>query len=79
MHVGVHEKTLDPQGRFLIPVKWRGRLKELFLLEFKDYLKIVPKKRAKLTEFFDSVEADVDTLEPHALKAQLLEEKYFGE
>lgn len=79
MEIGIYEKELDFQGRVVIPASLRARLKKFFLLVYKDYLKLVPKERAKLTDFIDSVEVDVKTLEYHKLKRELLGKKYLGE
>jgi len=56
----VLEKNIDPEGRILLPKDWREKYgKEVLIIESDDCLRIVPKKRKKLTEFFDSIEADV--------------------
>ena len=56
----VLEKNIDPEGRILLPKGWREKHgKEVLIIENDDYLKIVSKKRKKLTDFFDSIEANV--------------------
>lgn len=56
----VLEKNIDPEGRLLLPKEWRERYgKEVIVIETDDCIKIVPKKRKKLTDFFDSLKADI--------------------
>lgn len=70
----VLEKSVDPEGRLLLPKEWREKHgKDVIVVETDDYLKIVPRKRKKLTEFFDSVKADIksDLSDWHAVKKEL--------
>ncbi len=77
MEIGVYEKSLDLQGRVVIPAALRTKFKNFIMFVYKDYVKLMPKKRAKLTEFFDTVEADVTlTGDYHKLKRDLLAKKY---
>ncbi len=77
MDIGVYEKSLDLQGRVVFPASLRSRFKEFIMFVYKDYVKLVPKKHAKLTDFFDSIETNV-TLSGdwHKVKKGLLAERY---
>ena len=81
MEIGIYEKSLDLQGRVVFPVGIREKFKDFIMLVYKDYVKLVPakQKRPKLTEFFDSIEADFTlTGDYHKLKKDLLGKKYGG-
>ncbi|MBY9005979.1 MAG: AbrB/MazE/SpoVT family DNA-binding domain-containing protein [Candidatus Lokiarchaeota archaeon] len=63
-------KKVDSQGRIVLPRDWREKeLKEgdeVIIMEEEGILKIIPKKKIDLTQFFDSLEYDdnlVDNLE----------------
>ncbi len=62
MIYGVEVKKVDDQGRIVIPSDWRSRElgdeREVFIIKYKGYLKIVPKKRVDLTRYFDSVDLE---------------------
>ena len=66
METGVEVKKVDSQGRLILPVDWReaeiGESRELYIIKRKGYLKLVPKRRVDLTEFFDKVDLDVDSI-----------------
>ena len=52
------EKTVDPQGRVLLPKEWRQKYgKKLLLFEVGEELHLMPKKHKKLS---DLIEIDVD-------------------
>lgn len=73
------EKQLDPEGRLLLPKDWREKHgKNVVIVETDDYLKIMPKKRKKLTEFFDTVEVDIksDLRNWHAVKKELYSKRW---
>jgi len=75
MKCGVIELKMDEQGRIILPIKWRKDIgSRLFLVLKQDnYIKIIPKKRVKLSELFDCVEADVREFEDyHKLKGEAL-------
>lgn len=75
----VLEKQLDPEGRLLLPKKWREKHgKNVLIVETDEYLKIVPKKRKKLTEFFDRVKIDIkaDLSDWHAVKKELYSKRW---
>ena len=63
-------RKVDSQGRVVLPQYWREKeLKdsdEVIIMEEKGILKIIPKKKIDLTQFFDTLEYDdelVDKLE----------------
>lgn len=63
-------RKVDSQGRIVLPQYWREKeLKdndEVIIMEEKGILKIIPKKKIDLTQFFDTLEYDdelVDKLE----------------
>lgn len=63
-------KKVDSQGRIVLPRNWREKeLKdgdEVIIMEEEGILKIIPKKKIDLTQFFDKLEYDdnlVDKLE----------------
>ena len=66
METGVEVKKVDSQGRLILPVDWReaeiGESRELYVIKRKGYLKLVPKRRVDLTEFFDKVDLGVDSI-----------------
>ena len=53
-------RKVDSQGRIVLPHKWREKeLKEgdeVLIIEEQGILKIIPKKKVDLTQFFDSLE-----------------------
>ncbi len=66
METGVEIKKVDIQGRLILPADWReaeiGESRELYIIKRKGYLKLVPKRRVNLTEFFDKVDLGVDSI-----------------
>lgn len=80
----IKEKKVDPQGRVTLPIEWRKKAlkknRKILILEYPDYIKIVPKKRKKLTEFFDTMEVELkSSLEDyHKVKTELLSEKHIS-
>ena len=63
----VEVKKVDSQGRVILPSDWRaenlgGSENEVYVIKRKDYIKIVPKRGADLTKFFDQVDLDVDAI-----------------
>ncbi|MFH0713219.1 MAG: AbrB family transcriptional regulator [Candidatus Micrarchaeota archaeon] len=72
VEVGVYEKSLDNQGRFVVPVALRSTLKEFLMLVYKDHVKLVPKKHVKLTDLFDSVEVPNLPADYKQLKRELM-------
>lgn len=63
MEPSVEIKKVDARGRLVLPVDWRkaeiGESRELYIIKRKGYLKIVPKRRVDLTEYFDKVDLNV--------------------
>lgn len=65
--IGVEVRKVDSQGRLILPADWReseisGR-REVYVIKRKEYLKILPKRKVDLTEFFDSVDLGVKAIE----------------
>jgi len=60
-------RKVDSQGRIVLPHKWREKeLKdgdEVLIIEEQGILKIIPKKKVDLTQFFDSLEYENDLIE----------------
>lgn len=63
-------KKVDSQGRIVLPRNWRERelkdVDEVIIMEEEGILKIIPKKKIDLTQFFDKLEYDdilIDKLE----------------
>jgi bifunctional DNA-binding transcriptional regulator/antitoxin component of YhaV-PrlF toxin-antitoxin module len=65
MHTEI--KKVDSQGRIVLPHKWReNELKdnnEVIIIEENGILKIIPKKKIDLTQFFDTLEYDDDLVD----------------
>lgn len=56
----VEVRRIDNQGRIVLPKGWRERWgNEVILIEFEDRIEILPKRKPKLSQFFDVVEAEV--------------------
>ena len=56
----VEVKKIDSQGRLVIPKSWRERWgNEVILIELNDRIEIIPRKRPRLSRFFDIIDADV--------------------
>ncbi len=56
----VEVKRIDSQGRIVLPKEWREKWgNEVILIEFEDMIEILPKRKPKLSQFFDIVEAEV--------------------
>ena len=59
-------KKVDSQGRIVLPRDWRERelkdVNEVIVIEEKGSLRIIPKKKIDLTQFFDSLELDDELL-----------------
>lgn len=67
MSNAIEVKKVDKQGRFVIPSDWRRRemrdTDEVFLLKKKGFLKIVPKRKVSLTDFFDKADLSVEAID----------------
>jgi AbrB family looped-hinge helix DNA binding protein len=69
----VEVKKVDSQGRIVLPKEWRERWgSEVILIEFEDKIEILPKRRPKLSQFFDIIEAEVK----EDIEKELLEELF---
>ncbi len=61
----VEVRKVDPQGRLVLPVEWRGDIgdsREVILVKGPGFIKLIPKKKAQLRRFFDAVSLDVDAI-----------------
>jgi len=60
-------KKVDSQGRIVLPRKWREEeLKdndEVIIIEENGILRIIPKKKIDLTQFFDTLEYEDDLID----------------
>lgn len=75
--MGVEVKRVDQYGRIGLPKEWRE--KEVFVLEYSDHVKIIPKEKVDLTEFFDMAEIEVvEFADYHKFKEEVLSKKHFG-
>ncbi len=67
MNSSTEIKKVDSQGRIVLPKEWRERelkdVDEVIIIEEKGALKIIPKKKIDLTQFFDSLEIDDDLVD----------------
>lgn len=55
------ERTIDPEGRVLLPKRWReehGR--HILVIETPEYVRIVPMKKRKLSDLFDKAEVELE-------------------
>ncbi len=61
----VEVKSVDSQGRVSLPPDWRrdvlGEGGEVVILRVGDELKIRAHRRKRLSEFFDSVDVDIES------------------
>ncbi|MEM2946252.1 MAG: hypothetical protein QXI87_07905 [Thermoproteota archaeon] len=66
MEVRVEVKKVDSQGRVILPADWResemGGCKEIYIIKGKGYLKIIPKRKVDLTEYFDKVDLNIEAI-----------------
>ncbi|QDA31454.1 division/cell wall cluster transcriptional repressor MraZ [Thermococcus indicus] len=52
-------KKFDPQGRLLLPKEIREKLgDEVIIVDLGDRVELLPRKKADLERFFDSVEVE---------------------
>ncbi len=75
MEVKVAIKRIDNQGRIVLPLSFRRRLKRgaVLVVEREDRLEIYPVD-AELSKYFDAVEVDVEHFEDyHELRRELRE------
>ncbi len=89
MKLNTEIKKVDSQGRVVLPRDWREKeLKdgnEVIIIKEKGLLKIIPKKKIDLTQFFDSLDfgdeffeklEDWTEFEKEYLKKKFLEDKF---
>lgn len=64
---GVEVRKVDPQGRLVLPVDWRRSEilegGEVYVIKRKGFLKVLPKRKIDLTQFFDSVDLGVEAIQ----------------
>jgi hypothetical protein len=57
---------MNSRGRLTLPADWReselGENKEVFVIKRKGYLKMVPKRKVDLTEWFDQADLGVESI-----------------
>jgi len=73
-------KTIDGQGRLVIPKEWREEVLEgdkVVIVRRDDSIEIRAYREADLTEYFDSVEVELesDLSDWHAVKRELLAQR----
>ncbi|WP_048146815.1 AbrB/MazE/SpoVT family DNA-binding domain-containing protein [Pyrococcus abyssi] len=57
--MNVEVKRIDSQGRIVLPKEWRKKWgSEVILIELDDRIEILPRKKPKLSEFFDIIEVE---------------------
>jgi bifunctional DNA-binding transcriptional regulator/antitoxin component of YhaV-PrlF toxin-antitoxin module len=76
----VEIKTVDSQGRVMLPKKWRNRYlngKKAVILSKGDVVEIRPFMKPDLTSFFDKVEIDLksDLSDWHQVRKELRQVK----
>ncbi len=62
--MGVEVKTVDTQGRIMLPKTWRDRYlkdKKAVISQKGDIIEIRPFADIDLTKYFDSIEVDLKT------------------
>lgn len=75
--MNIEAKKVDRYGRIGLPKEWRE--KEIFMLEYPSFVKIIPKEKVDLTEFFDIAEIEVvEFADYHRFKEEVLLKKRFG-
>ncbi|BAD85480.1 predicted transcription regulator, SpoVT/AbrB family [Thermococcus kodakarensis KOD1] len=67
----VEVKRVDPQGRLVLPKSWRERWgNEVIVVELEDRIEILPRKKPRLSRFFDILEVELkgEDIEKELLK-----------
>jgi AbrB family looped-hinge helix DNA binding protein len=72
----VEVKTVDPQGRIVLPKDWRERFlkdKKAVISQKGDLIEIRPFEEIDLTKYFDSIEVDLkaDLSDWHKVREEL--------
>ncbi len=66
MPANVEIRRVDPQGRLILPRDWRktalSKNKEVYIIMRKNYLKVIPKRKANIIELFDKVDLGIDAI-----------------
>ena len=64
--IGVEVRKVDSQGRLILPADWReaeiSEGREVYVIKRRGYLKILPKRKIDLTEFFDEADLGVEAI-----------------
>ena len=56
----VEVKRVDPQGRLVLPKSWREKWgNEVIVVELDDRIEILPRKKPRLSRFFDILEVEL--------------------
>ncbi len=67
MPANVEIRRVDPQGRLILPRDWRkatlSKTREVYIITRKNYLKVIPKRKANIIELFDKVDLGIDAIE----------------
>lgn len=83
MTTPIEIKKIDNQGRIVLPLDWResdlNDTNEVYIIREKGFLKIVPKHKIDLTQFFDKADfgdnvelsSDWNQLEKNLVKHKL--------
>ena len=62
----LEKKKLDSKGRLTLPADWReaelDESKKILIIKRKSYLKLVPKRKVDLTEYFDQMDIGVESI-----------------
>ncbi|AIU69910.1 AbrB family transcriptional regulator [Thermococcus eurythermalis] len=70
----VEVKKIDPQGRLVLPKSWRERWgNEVILIELDDRIEIIPRKKPRLSRFFNIIDAEIKGTD---IEKELLESLY---
>ena len=72
----VEVKTVDPQGRIMLPKIWRERFlkdKKAVISQKGDLIEITPFEEIDITKYFDSIEVDLkaDLSDWHKVREEL--------
>ena len=73
----VEIKKMDSQGRVVLPITWRRRMKsdEVMVVEERAKVEIFPRE-VDLSKYVDSVEVEVDNFEDyHEMRKELRKKK----
>jgi bifunctional DNA-binding transcriptional regulator/antitoxin component of YhaV-PrlF toxin-antitoxin module len=73
----VEIKKIDSQGRVVLPISWRRRMKEDEVIVIEEKAKVeIFSRDVDLSKYVDSVEVDVDNFEDyHEMRKELRKKK----